>query len=98
MTEFFGDTGGIADPNALYLINIGGNDIRDILLSGLDPSTVITQSATVIATQISLLKAAGATNILFAGVGNVGSIPENPPRQSRKEAETIVEQRLSGGN
>ncbi len=28
----------------------------------------------------------------------VGSVPENPPRQSRKEAETIIEQRLAGGN
>ncbi len=28
----------------------------------------------------------------------IDSVPENPPRQSRREAENIVEQRLGGGN
>lgn len=79
--------GGVADANALYLINIGGNDVRDILLSNsdadplndLDPGTVITDSVTEIVTQISTLQLAGAQNFLVVGVGDVGAIPEIAP-------------------
>ena len=76
---YLGHVAGLADPDALYLLNIGGNDVRDIVLGGLSGAArqqVIDDAVSAITTQISLLQAAGATHILFAGVGDVGSIPE----------------------
>jgi phospholipase/lecithinase/hemolysin len=67
-------TGGVADPNSLYLINAGGNDVFDILSGGSAP-TIISQAVTAIVTQVSVLQAAGAQYILVAGVGNVGGTP-----------------------
>jgi phospholipase/lecithinase/hemolysin len=66
------DVGVLADASSLYLINVGGNDIRDILVDMLDPTATILAAATAIGT----LQAAGASEFLFVGVGNVGGIPE----------------------
>ena len=74
--DFLGDVGGVADANALYMINIGGNDVRDILLTPLDPVVATAEAVGVIVTEIAELKAAGAQNILVVGVGDVGAIPE----------------------
>jgi outer membrane lipase/esterase len=73
------DVGGVADPDALYFFNAGGNDVRDILLDGLDAATVIGDAVGAIASQISTLAGSGAVNFLVAGVGNVGAIPEIIP-------------------
>jgi outer membrane lipase/esterase len=67
------------DPSALYMINIGGNDVRDIVLGGLSGAArqaVIDAAALAVQTSVTSLQAAGAVNILFVGVGDVGSIPE----------------------
>lgn len=69
----------VADSGALYLMNIGGNDVRDILLNSLDATATITAAVVAITTQVLTLQAAGATNILFVGVGDVGAIPEIAP-------------------
>ena len=72
-------TGGVADPNALYFLNIGGNDVRDITIGGLTGAArqqVIDDAVTAISLAVTTLQAAGAQNILFAGVGDVGGIPE----------------------
>lgn len=76
---YLDDVLGIADPQALHMINVGGNDIRDILIDGLDPATTIAAATTSIVTQVQNLQTAGANNILFVGVGNVGAIPEIQP-------------------
>jgi outer membrane lipase/esterase len=68
-----------ADPNSLYLINAGGNDVRDIVLGGLTGTArqaVIDAATAAISTSVASLQAAGASNIVFVGVGNVGAIPE----------------------
>jgi phospholipase/lecithinase/hemolysin len=68
-----------ADPNALYLINIGGNDARDIMLGGLTGTArqaVIDAATLAISTSVASLQAAGATAIMVMGVGNVGATPE----------------------
>ena len=70
---------GAADGNALYLFNVGGNDVRDILIDGLDANTVINDAVVAIATQVSVLQGSGAQHILFVGVGDVGAIPELVP-------------------
>ncbi len=76
---YIDDVLGVADPNALHLINVGGNDIRDILIEGLNPAETIAAATTTIATQVSALQSAGARDVLFVGVGDVGAIPEIQP-------------------
>ncbi len=70
------------DPSTLIMINVGGNDVRDILLGGLagaDRQAVIDAAAAAVSSSISFLQAAGAQHFLFVGVGNVGGIPELAP-------------------
>ncbi len=74
--EFLTDVGGVADSNALYTINVGGNDIRDILLNNLDATAVTQAAAAELALQVSALSAAGAQHILVVGVPDVGAVPE----------------------
>ena len=78
------DVGGVADPTALYLINAGGNDVRDILLGvpGSDVSGAVAQ----IVGAVSALSAAGANHFLVVGVGNVGGIPETIARGPAAES------------
>lgn len=82
--------GGAVDPNALYLVNVGGNDARDIVIGGLTGAArqqVIDDAVLAITTSIGLLQGAGAQNILFVGVGDVGSIPEILGRGGMASAE-----------
>jgi len=76
---YLSDVGGVADPSALYFLNAGGNDVRDIVIGGLTGAarqTVIDDAVAAIAGGIATLSGAGAQHFLFAGVGDVGSIPE----------------------
>lgn len=90
--------GGSIDPNALIMINIGGNDVRDIVIDGLVGAArqeVIDAAVSAIASSVSLLEAAGAQNILFVGVGDVGGIPElgllggTAPAEGRQASEDM---------
>jgi phospholipase/lecithinase/hemolysin len=74
VSSYLAAVGGLADPNSLYLINAGGNDVFDIL-NGAPSSATITAAVTAIVTQVSVLQAAGAQHFLVAGVGNVGATP-----------------------
>jgi phospholipase/lecithinase/hemolysin len=71
-----------ADPNALYVIMIGGNDVIDAVLGGSGPSAV-TAGANQEVTEISTLADEGAKHFLIVDVPNVGQIPlftqEAPP-------------------
>lgn len=73
------NTGGAVDSNALYMINIGGNDVRDIFLSGQSPQIVIPDVVAAVLSQVTLLQSLGAQNFLFVGVGDVGALPELGP-------------------
>ncbi len=64
---FLGGTGGIADPNALYVVFGGGNDVR---------AGDVTGSAMNIATVIATLAGAGAQNFLVPNLPDVGQTPE----------------------
>jgi len=75
---FSGDVGGVADPNALYMINVGGNDIFDALTlaaNNLNPLQPINDAVAAITASILSLQAIGAEQILFVGVGDVGAPP-----------------------
>ncbi len=67
---FLPGVGGVADPNALYVVWGGGNDVR----TG-DPS-VLTYSVPNISNIITTLAAAGATNFLVPNLPDIGLTPE----------------------
>lgn len=82
-TDAFKDAvDGHADPNALYLVTIGGNDVRSLAPNGGAPASVLQAHAALDAaadklyTELSQLVAIGADNILITGVPDVGLIPK----------------------
>ena len=64
-----------ADPNALYYLEIGGNDVRNAALSGTGAPAVAAGVQAEL-TAIATLAAEGAKNFLVVNVPNVGIIPE----------------------
>ncbi|HEY6521671.1 MAG TPA: SGNH/GDSL hydrolase family protein [Roseiarcus sp.] len=64
-----------ADPNALYVVMIGGNDVRNAALQGTGIDAVNNGVGTEL-TEISTLADEGAKHFLVVNVPNVGIIPE----------------------
>jgi phospholipase/lecithinase/hemolysin len=67
-----------ADPNALYVIMIGGNDVRNVT-GATDPGTgaaAIADGADTEVAEITTLADEGAKHFLVVNVPNVGLIPE----------------------
>ncbi len=64
-----------ADPNALYVVMIGGNDVRNAVLQGTGPAAV-TAGVTAELGAIQTLASEGAKKFLVVNVPNVGVIPE----------------------
>lgn len=86
VSQFSAAVGGVADPNALYMINVGGNDIFDALTlaaANQNPLPPITDAVAAITASILSLQAMGAEQILFVGVGDVGA----PPAANGAEAQ-----------
>jgi outer membrane lipase/esterase len=65
--------GGKADPNALYVIEGGGNDILDA--TGGSPDTLGLQIAVALSESELLLRRAGAKHFVIPNLFNVGLIP-----------------------
>jgi phospholipase/lecithinase/hemolysin len=73
---FLQDIGGAAPSDALYTIEMGGNDIRDALVAYPSGSGAILQAANIaIANNILSLYAAGARNFIVWRAPNVGLTP-----------------------
>jgi phospholipase/lecithinase/hemolysin len=73
---FLQDAGGVARPDALYVIEMGGNDIRDAIAGYPNASGPILQDAVVsIANNIARLYAAGARNFIVWRAPDVGVTP-----------------------
>ena len=81
---YLGRTGGVADPNALYVVQFGGNDIRDALTAGQtlaagypaeDPTVIIGNAIYATGYYIAMLRQAGATRFLIANAPNLGKVP-----------------------
>lgn len=70
-----------ADPNGLYLVTLGGNDIRDLAQTGSDPVpqaeayAVLDEAAAELIEEIRQLIEIGAHNIVITGIPDVGLIP-----------------------
>jgi len=67
--------GGVADPNALYVVWGGGNDVRQIV-SGGAPSSALSSSLANMNSIITTLAAAGAQNFLVPNLPNIGLTPD----------------------
>jgi phospholipase/lecithinase/hemolysin len=70
-----------ADPNALYLVTFGGNDVRDLAPTGSDPVPVAEAHAQLqdvaeeMIEEIGQIINVGARNIVITGMADVGLIP-----------------------
>ncbi len=71
---YLAKSGGVADPNALYTVFIGGNDVRTAAHQG--STAFVTQGVSTELTEINTLIGAGAKNLLVVNVPDVGLIPE----------------------
>ena len=97
-------SGGAADQNALYVIMIGGNDVRDAALyqTGSDATDAITTGVQTEVHEIKVLAGEGAKDFLVVNVPNVGIIPEfaqdNPEDAANATAYSIsYDSQLSAG-
>jgi len=82
ITEFLARSNGVADPNALYAIWAGANDVIQSLQgagAGTIPQSqlpaIITTTANAEIAQIARLQAAGARYIIVVGLPNIGGTP-----------------------
>jgi phospholipase/lecithinase/hemolysin len=75
---FLYDAGGAAPSDALYVIEFGGNDIRDALLSAIvsgNPGTILPDAVGAIQDNIQSLYAAGARNFFVWNAPNIRMAP-----------------------
>jgi phospholipase/lecithinase/hemolysin len=78
VATFLQKTGNVAPSDALYVIELGGHDVRDALavsLGGGDPVPVLQAAVDAIGDNIRTLYAAGARNFLVWTVPDIGLIP-----------------------
>lgn len=78
VNAFMRDAGGVASPEALYVIEIGGNDIRDALsafAARADSGAIITTALTAVSSNIQTLYAAGARKFLVLNAPNLRLVP-----------------------
>jgi phospholipase/lecithinase/hemolysin len=78
VNAFLQDFDGVAPSDALYVIEIGGNDIRDALVAfsqGQNGGAIIQAAVLSIAQNIGTLYAAGARNCLVWSVPDIGLTP-----------------------
>lgn len=76
--RFLQESGGVASPDSLYVIEMGGNDIRDALVTyqgGGDGSAVLVAANVAIARSVQTLYAAGGRQFLIWRAPNVGVTP-----------------------
>jgi len=78
---YLGNQEGVADPGALYVLFIGGNDLRDALVAlGGDPGGatsvgILSATVTAVIDNIVTLAAAGAQNILVFNGPDLSLVP-----------------------
>ena len=80
---------GPADPNALYVVNFGGNDLFQVIAEGYGaPGTddYLTQVSVRIAEETARLEAMGAQHILVAGAPDIGIVPKYSSLSDAEEA------------
>jgi outer membrane lipase/esterase len=66
---------GVHDPNALYIVFSGSNDIADILARSLNPGTVIPTAVGGVVNAVQAFANAGARTILVMNIPDLGLTP-----------------------
>ena len=75
VAAFSARSGNVADPAALYVVMIGGNDVRNAALQGTGAAAVAAGVASELAA-VASLSSVGAKNILVVNVPDFGLTPE----------------------
>lgn len=73
--SFLADAGGVAPADALYVVEIGGNDVRDALAQGLAGGPIIADALAAVAANLEALYAAGARRFLIANIPSLALSP-----------------------
>jgi len=87
--QVFGQWSGLADPGALYMLGIGGNDLRYIDGNHQPAATPYSDPATVLnnlLASLSYMIDAGANNFLVANVPDMGLVPESAGHRAESTA------------
>jgi len=72
---FLNDFDNRAPADALYIVFIGGNDVRDALFAPAQSAAIIQNALLAIQNNLSTLHAAGASNFLVVNAPNLGLAP-----------------------
>ena len=72
---YLSQTGGAADPNALYLVFGGGNDVQAALEHPADAMAILANTLSGIENLVIGLAITGATHILLADIPDIGLTP-----------------------
>jgi len=85
--------GGVAPSDALYVVWIGGNDIRTAGHSGnaATANTLVTNAVNAIAADVQILINKGARTILLPNAGDVGAIPEFAEQSPAAQAQLATQ-------
>ena len=78
VAAFLGRTNGVASPDALYVVEMGTNDVRDAVITALgsgNPSAHLTSAVDAIGNGIAALYAAGARKFLVWNSPNIALTP-----------------------
>jgi phospholipase/lecithinase/hemolysin len=75
VNTFLQATGGVASPNALHVIEMGSNDVRDALAAGPGAQAILLSTLDAIRTNVMTLYAAGARRFLIWNVPNPALSP-----------------------
>lgn len=81
VSAYLNRVNGVADPDALYLVFIGGNDLRDFR-SRINVDQDITLAVDTLEAQLQRLIEAGARTFVVPNVANIGRLPETLDRES----------------
>jgi outer membrane lipase/esterase len=66
---------GVFDPNALYIVFSGANDVADMVRNNLDPSVIIPNAVDTIVDAVQAFKSAGARHVVVGNVADLGLTP-----------------------
>ena len=73
VSAFLNDVGNVAPSHALYVIDIGANDVRDALVTG--DASILEDALKEIAANMTALYAAGAKKFLVLNLPDLGVLP-----------------------
>lgn len=92
-SQVFGQWSGVADPNALYVVNAGGNDLRHVDELNNVTGSPYSDPATLLGNMLFSLNHlidSGARHLLVSNVADLGLVPEAEGRRADATALTVA--------